>query len=101
MGVGVLEGIADRGSITKRGAVSSLLLFGRVIYALNWNHGNARSAVAGTSVLGVAMADELRVMLEIGPKGKQVVAVAPDWPGLARGAKTEEAATTRLQAYLP
>jgi len=53
------------------------------------------------SVLGVAMADELRVMLEIGPKGKQVVAVAPDWPGLERGAKTGEAAIARLQAYLP
>ena len=47
------------------------------------------------------MADELRVMLEIGPKGKQVVAVAPDWPGLERGAKTEEAAIARLQAYRP
>lgn len=47
------------------------------------------------------MADALRVMLEIGPKGKQVVAVAPDWPGLERGAKTEEAAIARLQAYLP
>ena len=43
----------------------------------------------------------MRVMLEIGPKGKQVVAVAPDWPGLSRGAKTEEAAIERLQAYLP
>ena len=47
------------------------------------------------------MADELRVMLEIGPKGKRVVAVAPDWPGLERGAKTDEAAIARLQAYLP
>jgi hypothetical protein len=47
------------------------------------------------------MADELRVILEIGPKGKQVVAVAPDWPGLERGAKTGEAAIARLQAYLP
>ena len=47
------------------------------------------------------MADALRVTLEIGPKGKQVVAVAPDWPGLERGAKTEEAAIARLQAYLP
>ena len=46
------------------------------------------------------MADELRVTLEIGPKGKRVVAVAPDWPGLERGAKTEEAAIARLQAYL-
>src|SRR5215472_15858556 len=47
------------------------------------------------------MADTLRVMLEIGLKDKQVVAVAPDWPGLERGAKTEEAAIARLQAYLP
>ena len=38
------------------------------------------------------MANQLRVTLEIGPKGKKVVAVAPDWPGLERGAKTEEAA---------
>lgn len=47
------------------------------------------------------MTDELRVTLEIGPKGKRVVAVAPDWPGLERGAKTEEAAIARLRAYLP
>jgi hypothetical protein len=47
------------------------------------------------------MANELQVTLEIGPKGKQVVAVAPDWPGLERGAKTEEAAIARLQTYLP
>jgi hypothetical protein len=46
------------------------------------------------------MAGELRVMLEIGPKGKRVVAVAPDWPGLERGAKSEEAAIARLQTYL-
>jgi len=47
------------------------------------------------------MADELRVMLEIGPRGKKAAAVAPDWPGLERGAKTDEAATERLLAYLP
>lgn len=47
------------------------------------------------------MADGLRVMLEIGPKGKKVVAVAPEWPGLERGAKTDEAAIDRLQSYLP
>lgn len=46
-------------------------------------------------------ADTLRVMLETGPKGKRVVAVAPDWPGLERGAKTGEAAIARLRAYLP
>jgi hypothetical protein len=43
----------------------------------------------------------MRVMLEMGPKGKKVVAVAPDWPGLARGAATEEAALERLRAYVP
>jgi hypothetical protein len=47
------------------------------------------------------MTDELRVTLELGPKGKQVAAVAPDWPGLERGAKTEEAAIARVQTYLP
>ncbi|MCZ7542077.1 MAG: hypothetical protein M5R40_00375 [Anaerolineae bacterium] len=47
------------------------------------------------------MANQLRVTLEIGPKGKKVAAVAPDWPGLERGAKTEEAAIERLRSYLP
>ena len=47
------------------------------------------------------MANHIRVTLEIGPKGKRVVAVAPDWPGLERGAKTEEAAIERLLSYLP
>lgn len=47
------------------------------------------------------MVDKLRVMLELGPKGKRVVAVAADWPGLSRGAKTGEAALARLQDYLP
>ena len=47
------------------------------------------------------MAHLLRVTLEIGPKGKKMVAVAPDWPGLERGAKTEESAIERLQSYLP
>ena len=46
------------------------------------------------------MANDLRVMLEIGPKGKKVVAVAPDWPGLARGAKTGEDAIEKLRSYL-
>lgn len=43
----------------------------------------------------------MQVTLEIGPKGKKVVAVAPDWPGLERGAKTEAAAIEKLQAYRP
>jgi hypothetical protein len=47
------------------------------------------------------MAEKMRVVLEIGLKGKKVVAVAPDWPGLERGAKTGEAAIERLLAYVP
>lgn len=47
------------------------------------------------------MADQIRVQLERGPKGKRVVAVAQGWPGLARGDKTEEAALDRLRSYLP
>jgi hypothetical protein len=47
------------------------------------------------------MNNKIKLTLEIGPKNKMVVAVAPDWPGLARGAKTEEAAIERLIAYLP
>ena len=45
--------------------------------------------------------NNLRVMLEIGLRGKRVVAVAPDWPGLERGATTEEAAIERLRSYVP
>jgi hypothetical protein len=52
------------------------------------------------------------VTLEIGPKGKKVVAVAPDWPGLERGAtlapaarrsagETGEEAVEKLRSYLP
>lgn len=47
------------------------------------------------------MTEQIQVMVEIGPKGKKVVAVAPDWPGLARGAKSEDAALERLTAYIP
>lgn len=47
------------------------------------------------------MTHQLRVTLEIGLKGKKIVAVAPDWPGLERGAKTEDAVMARLQSYLP
>ena len=47
------------------------------------------------------MANPIRVMLEIGPKGKKVVAVAADWPGLERGAKTGEGAIEHLLSYVP
>jgi hypothetical protein len=47
------------------------------------------------------MDNHIRVTLEIGPKGKKVVAVAPDWPGLERGAMTDQAAIERLLSYVP
>jgi hypothetical protein len=47
------------------------------------------------------VANKTRVTLEIGPKGKKVVAVAPDWPGLERGAKSGEQAVERLRSYFP
>jgi hypothetical protein len=47
------------------------------------------------------MTNQIRVTLEIGPKGKRVAAVAPDWPGLERGDKTGEAAVERLRSYVP
>ncbi len=47
------------------------------------------------------MTNHIRVTLEIGPKGKKAAAVAPDWPGLERGAKTGEAAIERLRSYIP
>src|SRR5690242_19323201 len=50
---------------------------------------------------GANETNDLRVMLEIGLRGKRVVAVAPDWPGLERGATTEEAAIERLLSYVP
>jgi len=47
------------------------------------------------------VANHLRATLETGPKGKRMVAVAIDWPGLERGATTEQAAIDRLRSYLP
>src|SRR5258705_6893281 len=55
----------------------------------------------GSSMIGGAMANHIRVPLEMGPKGRKVAAVAADWPGLERGAKTEEAAIERLLSYVP
>lgn len=54
-----------------------------------------------TTSTGGALANHIRVTLEVGPKGKKLVAVAPDWPGLERGATTEQAALERLRAYMP
>jgi hypothetical protein len=56
---------------------------------------------AEPAVFGEEMASEIRVTLEVGPRGKKVVAVAPDWPGLSRGANTAEAAVGRLLDYVP
>lgn len=47
------------------------------------------------------MPNDLNVIVEIGPKGKKVVATAWDWPGLERGGKTEEHALATLENYLP
>ena len=57
--------------------------------------------MAGTLGIGGTIAKLTRVTLEMGPKGKKVVAVAPDWPGLERGAKTREDAIKRLRSYIP
>ena len=43
----------------------------------------------------------LRVLIEQPTKGKRWVAVAADWPGLERGAKTEDEAVEKLARYLP
>jgi hypothetical protein len=47
------------------------------------------------------VADKLRVVLETGPKEKKVAVVAPDWPGLERGATTGDGAIDKLRSYLP
>lgn len=46
------------------------------------------------------MTEQLRVILEIGPK-RRVVAGAMDWPGLDRWGRSEEEALATLTAYLP
>jgi len=47
------------------------------------------------------MTNQLRVLLEIGSKGKRVVASAMDWPGLERWGRTDHEAIDRLLAYRP
>ena len=44
---------------------------------------------------------QLRVLIEEPTRGKRWVAVAADWPGLERGAKTEDQAVAKLASYLP
>jgi hypothetical protein len=43
----------------------------------------------------------MRVVVEIGPKGRRVVAGAIDWPGLDRSGSTDDLALERLATYRP
>ena len=43
----------------------------------------------------------MRVVLEMGPKGRRVVAAAIDWPGLDRSGRDEGHALERLATYVP
>ncbi len=45
------------------------------------------------------MSKSVRMMIELGPKGKKSVAHAIDWPGWSRGAKTPDKAIDVLEAY--
>ena len=47
------------------------------------------------------MASRFRILVEQPTRGKKWVAVAADWPGLERGAKTEDAAVEKLVSYVP
>lgn len=47
------------------------------------------------------MTARLAVVLEIGPKGKRVVAGAYEWPGLERWGRDEDAALAKLATYVP
>ena len=47
------------------------------------------------------MSDTLRALLEVGTKGRRVVAAATDWPGLDRWGATDEGALAKLTSYLP
>ncbi|HYI66037.1 MAG TPA: hypothetical protein VEW95_03855 [Candidatus Limnocylindrales bacterium] len=47
------------------------------------------------------MTTKLRVLLEVGTKGRRVVAGATDWPGLDRWGKTDDDALEKLASYLP
>jgi hypothetical protein len=47
------------------------------------------------------MTAALRVLIEEPTRGKRWVAVAADWTGLERGAKTEEEAVEKLARYVP
>jgi len=46
------------------------------------------------------MTDDMRIVLELGPKGQRVVAGAPDWPGLERWGRDDEGALETLRGYV-
>jgi hypothetical protein len=45
------------------------------------------------------MTSQSRVNIELGKKGKNSVAYAPEWPGWNRGGKTEEVALETFEQY--
>lgn len=47
------------------------------------------------------MSGRLRVLLEIGTKGRRIVAAATDWPGLDRGGASEDVAVQKIASYRP
>jgi hypothetical protein len=47
------------------------------------------------------MTEPMRVVLEVGPKGRRFVAGAVEWPGLDRWGRDEDEAVERLAAYVP
>ncbi len=47
------------------------------------------------------MTAQLRVLVEEPTRGKRWVAVAADWPGFERGAKSEDEAVAKLARYVP
>lgn len=47
------------------------------------------------------MTERLGVVLEVGPKGKRVVAAAYEWPGLDRWGRSEQDALEKLATYVP
>ena len=66
-----------------------------------WAYGDATKRSRGVELGGPrAMADPLRVVLEVGKKRK-VVAGAMDWPGLDRGGSSEEDVLEKLLRYVP
>jgi len=47
------------------------------------------------------MTETLRAVIEVGPKGRRMVASAYEWPGLDRWGRDEDDALAKLSSYLP